>query len=423
MRALDELGLVPAWVNPNHMVATAAHVMQGHMIKAAAVLTDTELVGFVTLDRVLAMPKSARVRTIVQPIALRLDESTPIRSAAKRLIEEDVEVAAVFRRDEFRGLLSSNMLLRELGRSWDPLTDLAWSNRLREWGTAELEQGNEITVVFIDVDDFGDYNKKHGHVVGDEVLKQIAETLQAQIDPASEVLVRFGGDEFAVGTSLGRFAAEQKFAPIESLQLEIEDVSDPVTVTVGFAGGKRTKDRQHVHAASMLDNLINLASRECMAKKRGGRPSQADPGETYDEPAIDIPEPVAAAAEKTYEVRLVSVDEENPERPVAVTLTVSGVDGTGAAMPEGRGLMESVAEAAAHAIERIHPDVELTISQTVVDAGFDGEKAVTVVGTCTVDGRRLAIAGTSPVARNVHRAVAEAVAAAFASLRGPKLRD
>ncbi|MCH8980359.1 MAG: GGDEF domain-containing protein, partial [Armatimonadetes bacterium] len=355
--------------------------------------------------------------------ALRLDESTPIRSAAKRLIEEDVEVAAVFRRDEFRGLLSSNMLLRELGRSWDPLTDLAWSNRLREWGTAELEQGNEITVVFIDVDDFGDYNKKHGHVVGDEVLKQIAETLQAQIDPASEVLVRFGGDEFAVGTSLGRFAAEQKFAPIESLQLEIEDVSDPVTVTVGFAGGKRTKDRQHVHAASMLDNLINLASRECMAKKRGGRPSQADPGETYDEPAIDIPEPVAAAAEKTYEVRLVSVDEENPERPVAVTLTVSGVDGTGAAMPEGRGLMESVAEAAAHAIERIHPDVELTISQTVVDAGFDGEKAVTVVGTCTVDGRRLAIAGTSPVARNVHRAVAEAVAAAFASLRGPKLRD
>ncbi|MCH7945556.1 MAG: hypothetical protein IIC73_06020, partial [Armatimonadetes bacterium] len=100
-----------------------------------------------------------------------------------------------------------------------------------------------------------------------------------------------------------------------------------------------------------------------------------------------------------------------------------GVDGTGAAMPEGRDLKDSVAEAAAHAIERIHPDVELTIAQTVVDTGFDGERAVTVVGTCTVEGRRLAIAGTSPVARNVHRAVAEAVAAAFASLRNPRGRD
>ncbi|MCH8978426.1 MAG: diguanylate cyclase [Armatimonadetes bacterium] len=424
MRALDELGLVPAWVNPNHMVATAAHVMQGHRIKAAAVMTDTELVGFVTLDRVSAMPKSARVRTIVQPVTLTLDESTPIRDAAKRLIEEDVEVAAVYRDDEFRGLLSSNMLLRELGRSWDPLTDLAWSNRLREWGTAELEEGNEITVVFVDVDDFGNYNKKHGHVVGDEVLKQIAARLQEQIDPASEVLVRFGGDEFAVGTRLSRFAAEQKFAPVENMKLEIEDVREPVTVTVGFAGGKRSKDRQHVHAASMLDNLINLASRECMARKRGGPPIDEEPrrADVGDEPptAIDIPEPVAATDEKTYEVRLVSVDEENPDGPVAVTLRVSGVDGTGAAMPEGRDLKDSVAEAAAHAIERIHPDVELTIAQTVVDAGPDGGKTVTVVGTCTVEGRQIAIAGTIPVARNVHRAVAEAVAAAFASLRKPR---
>ena len=417
MRALDELGLVPAWVNPNHMVATAAHVMQGHGIKAAAVMTDTELVGLVTLDRVLAMPKSARVSTILEPVALRLDESTPIRLAANRLIDEDVDVAAVYRDDQFRGLLFSNMLLRELGRSWDPLTDLSWSNRLREWGTDELEEGNEITIVFVDVDDFGDYNKRHGHVVGDAVLRQIATWLENQIDPASEVLVRFGGDEFAVGTRLSRFAAEQKFSPIENLKLEIEDVRDPVTVTVGFAGGKRTKDRQHVHAASMLDNLINLASRECMAKKRAEAPADPGPAETKDGPKIDIPEPVAEAAEKTHEVRLVSVDEDNPERPVAVTLTFSGVDGTGAAMPEGRDLKDTVADAASRAIERIHADVELTIAQTVVDSGADGEKTVTVVGTCTVAGRQHAMAGTVPVARNVFRAVAEAVAEAFASLR------
>ncbi len=408
MRALDELGLVPAWVNPQHMVATAAYVMQGHGIKAAAVMTDTELVGLVTLDRVLAMPKSARVQMIVEPVLLILDESTTIRSAAKLLIEKDVEVAAVYRDEQFRGLLTSNMLLRELGRSWDPLTDLSWSNSLREWGTAELEEGNEITIVFVDVDDFGSYNKRHGHVVGDEVLRQIAASLQSQIDPDTEVLVRFGGDEFAVGTRLVRFAAEQKFSRIEDLKLQIENVEEPVTVTVGFAGGKRTKDREHVHAASMLDNLINLASQDCMAKKRSRPADMAEPGRRQPSPAAD---------KETYEVRLVSVDEENPDRPVAVTLTVAGVDGTGAAMPEGRDLKDAVAEAAVLAIQRIYPDVELTVSQTVVDTGSDGERTVTVVGTCTVDGRRQAMAGTVPVSRNVHRAVAEAVAAAFTSLR------
>lgn len=424
MRTLEELGLVPAWVNPDHMVATAIHVMQGHKINAVAVISGSGLDGLVTLERALAMPKFAKVETIVQPIALTLDIETSVRTAAKQFIERDALYGAVFREKEFRGLLTTNMLLREIGQSWDPLTSLPWSNRLRDWGAEELESGHEITIVFIDIDDFGNYNKRHGHIVGDRILKLFANRLRALVDRHSDILVRYGGDEFVVGTKLDRFAAEKRFAALNDLRLTVEDVPDPVAVSVGFSGGMRSQEREHAHVASTLDNLINLASQDCTRKKE----EKMAAARKAEEPA-PAPEPQAAPVElavvedihsgpeATYDVRLVSLDEDDPSGPVAVTLRIDGVDGTAAAMPEGRTLMQTVADASARAIERIRPGVVVSVSATVVDTAADGEKTVTIVGSCEAGGRKAAMAGTRPASRDVNRAVAEAVAAAFVSLR------
>jgi diguanylate cyclase (GGDEF)-like protein len=418
MRTLEELDLVPAWVNPDHMVATAIHVMQGHKINAVAVLRGKELDGLVSLERALAMPKFARVETIVQPIAVRMDETTSVRAAAKRFIEDDVMYAAVYRGEEFRGLLGANMLLKEIGQSWDPLTTLPWSNRLRDWGMLELEAGHEITIVFIDIDDFGDYNKKHGHIVGDKILKLFASKLREFVERHSEILVRYGGDEFVVGTKLDRFAAEKRFAEIGDLQLTLDEVPDPVLVTVGFSGGMRTQEREHAHVASTLDNLINMASQDCTRKKRAKHAvprteTEDAPGQAAPVTAVEAP---MSSSDTPFEVRLVSLEEDDPARPVAVTLSIGGVDGTGAAMPAGRSLMDAVAQAAARAVERIQPGVALDITATVIDTGSDGEKVVTVVGSIAFQGRVYAMAGTRPVSRDVHRAVAEAVAAGFVSV-------
>jgi diguanylate cyclase (GGDEF)-like protein len=422
MRTLEELGLVPAWVNPDHMVATAIHVMQGHKINAVAVVSGTGLDGLITLERALAIPKFSKVETIVQPVGLTLDVETSVRAAAKQFIERDALYAAVYREREFRGLLTTNMLLREIGQSWDPLTSLPWSNRLRDWGTEELESGHEITVVFVDIDDFGLYNKKHGHIVGDRILKLFAAKLRGAVDRHNDILVRYGGDEFVIGTRLDRFTAERRFGPLADLQLTVDDVPDPVTVSVGFAGGMRTNEREHAHVPSMLDNLINLASQDCTRRKEE-KSARKRPVET---PAVEAPapsQPVADAPreqeleEIPYDVRLVSVDEDDPSGPVAVTLRIGGTDGTAAAMPEGRTLLGTVAVASCRAIERARPDVKVDVSATVVDTAADGEKTVTVVGSCTVGEKRQAMTATRPVSRDVHRAVADAVAAAFVSLR------
>lgn len=53
------------------------------------------------------------------------------------------------------------------------------------------------TLVFIDVDKFKEINDRHGHLNGDTVLKTIASAL-LQKSRATDVVARYGGDEFAV---------------------------------------------------------------------------------------------------------------------------------------------------------------------------------------------------------------------------------
>jgi diguanylate cyclase (GGDEF)-like protein len=56
-----------------------------------------------------------------------------------------------------------------------------------------------ISVFFLDLDGFKLVNDTMGHVTGDLLLRQVAERLQAEVRP-SEVLARFGSDEFTLMT-------------------------------------------------------------------------------------------------------------------------------------------------------------------------------------------------------------------------------
>src|SRR5439155_7662481 len=118
-------------------------------------------------------------------------------------------------------------------------------------------------------------------------------------------LCRFGGDEFAIATIRTREDAkmlsgwlQQKIAAIT-----VDGVEEPVTAAAGIYGGRRTKERENVHYAATLDNLINSASRQATAAKIA-RPEQ-DVAETAPEPdafeiAADEPTPEVLSVRTTH---------------------------------------------------------------------------------------------------------------------------
>jgi diguanylate cyclase (GGDEF)-like protein len=83
---------------------------------------------------------------------------------------------------------------------YDGLTDLPnrilFRERL-EQSLKAIRPGEQLAVLYIDIDEFKSVNDALGHAVGDELLKGVAERLRGCLREA-DVAARLGGDEFAV---------------------------------------------------------------------------------------------------------------------------------------------------------------------------------------------------------------------------------
>lgn len=83
--------------------------------------------------------------------------------------------------------------------SHDQLTGLYNRHKLSEEGlrifSKSIRHNEKFCVVIVDIDHFKNVNDTYGHLVGDEVLKLIANLLQSNIRN-EDFLVRYGGEEF-----------------------------------------------------------------------------------------------------------------------------------------------------------------------------------------------------------------------------------
>jgi diguanylate cyclase (GGDEF)-like protein len=127
----------------------------------------------------------------------------------------------------------------------DPLTGLY----NRRYLNLQLENCSKagnikgITSLIFDVDNFGDYNKnliethgkEKGHFLGDKILQKIANVLSESIE-ATDILVRFGGDEFvAVFPNLIDTDNVQRLVYRLHNNIEENLIENGIHVSFGFA--------------------------------------------------------------------------------------------------------------------------------------------------------------------------------------------
>jgi two-component system, chemotaxis family, response regulator WspR len=100
-----------------------------------------------------------------------------------------------------RKLLETNIELQRL-TNVDGLTGLSNRRYFNEFVAAQwklaIRDQQPISILMIDVDDFKRYNDTYGHVAGDEVLKKIAEAIRQCFRRPTDLVARFGGEEFVV---------------------------------------------------------------------------------------------------------------------------------------------------------------------------------------------------------------------------------
>lgn len=104
-----------------------------------------------------------------------------------------------------------------------------------------LRYDRPLSVVMIDIDHFKTYNDHHGHLMGDQVLQEVASLLERSIRKA-DILARFGGEEFVIllpeiDKERGRKVAEKLRRVVERADFPKEDTQPlgKLTVSLGLA--------------------------------------------------------------------------------------------------------------------------------------------------------------------------------------------
>jgi len=138
----------------------------------------------------------------------------------------------------------------------DPLTGCPTRQALRAW-FERWDGGLPVSVVLIDIDNLKRINDQHGHAVGDEALRLVADVLMGSIRPG-DLVVRWGGDEFVVVLrGADRESAKRRFTGlISSLQESTEAFPYEETLRVDWGVASCTSPSDISRALAEADESM-----------------------------------------------------------------------------------------------------------------------------------------------------------------------
>jgi diguanylate cyclase (GGDEF)-like protein len=158
--------------------------------------------------------------------------------------------------DELTGLYNRRYFYRQIDAA------LARSKRYRQ----------PICLLILDLDYFKSINDIHGHGFGDVVLKDVATALKEEIRE-SDILVRFGGEEFVItftdiDKNKGKLFAERIRKRIASLEWKVQGQEVNITTSIGvYCVIEENLEQEFID----IDALLNNADQALYEAKAGGR--------------------------------------------------------------------------------------------------------------------------------------------------------
>ncbi len=189
-----------------------------------------------------------------------LREAMTALAGSKREVEQkNLELERLATRDPLTGALNR--------RAFHAAFDSIWREAVRA--------GSSLTCLMVDIDHFKNINDSHGHGVGDRVIQEVARKLQESVR-GTDLLCRWGGEEFCVVVSGLDAAASAEFAERVRMRIEREcgaGVREAPGLRVTASVGVELLTRQ----AESTALLIERADQALYRAKRNGRNRVAMP--------------------------------------------------------------------------------------------------------------------------------------------------
>ncbi len=225
----------------------------------------------VPLQRVAALRQRSEVRETMGDLAgaladsrhateLALQETSGRADVMLSLIDERVELELDQRRLLDRTTeLTEQALLDEVSRVGNRR---AYEERLED---IRVGPARDIAVLLLDLDGFKEINDRYGHGTGDRVIARSA-SIASQMCRNSDLVFRYGGDEFAVIADTGSLEhalllAERIRSGLLAEPWTLEGIDEAVTCSVGVEVGPSVK----------IHTLATRADEKLYAAKQAGR--------------------------------------------------------------------------------------------------------------------------------------------------------
>lgn len=201
----------------------------------------------------------------LEPPTTLEEEHEFVLNRSKYLLEHITRQEEQIGIDHLTGLKNRKVFEDELEKSLKAIREKGEGHR------SKSEPLREVSLIFVDLDNFKKVNDTHGHLEGDEVLKKVAEILTKSVRGA-DVVARFGGDEFYIllpraNVKDGKDIADKIQANLESdprlnelnvtasIGVSSADVSNPIDSTTlimcadkaAYTAKQNGKNRVEVH--------------------------------------------------------------------------------------------------------------------------------------------------------------------------------
>ncbi len=406
------------WVSPSAQAKSAMFLLKGHGIDALPVVySHDSVVGIVYCSSLLGHGLETPVMEIMSKEFTTVTPDMPVYQAADLMKSTGRSHILVVESGTLVGIVSRSDIIDELGRSYDTLTNLPLQDAFREWTMTALENGREISILLIDLDQFGRFNKLYGHVMGDRVLQGVADVLKAGVDPQRDFLVRYAGDEFAIGTyRLATEAYEFGKQLMEGVrQIEIPGLPEHISATFGAAGGRRVDGRQDAHSAATLDDLITNASLNCTLSKPQKPEAPQEATAAGDQQPAQAAKLGERARLKIQTIRLATTATEATSEVILSRGTEEFVHTVSGYSIGGRSMLRLVAEATAGAVSKsLSSDHGVAIDEVSSFQTVDEREMVMAIATFVTPRGSTTHAGCAFVRRSdPYKAAAAAVLSAL----------